>query len=105
MSSHKYTYVGPYLKLPQLPKPPWLDGDRLCRVDSTGRFDIWIANVGNHNLFQADDYGDAPDPCPITADMIATEPFIHAFAAEIATLRELYGDPGLVEFGIVTYWA
>jgi hypothetical protein len=37
--------------------------------------------------------------------MIATEPFIHAFAAEIATLRELYGDPGLVEFGIVTYWA
>lgn len=105
MSSHKYTYVGPYLKLPQLPKPPWLDGDRLCRVDSAGRFDTWIANVGNHDLFQADDYGNALDPSPITADMITTKPFIEDFVNEIAVLRELYGSDGVVEFGIVTYWA
>lgn len=105
MSSHKYTYVGPYFKLPRLVKPPWLDGDRLCRVDSTGRFDIWIANVGNHNLFQADDYGDAPDPCPITADSISTKAFTDAFANEITVLRELYGSDGVVEFGIITYWS
>ena len=105
MSSHKYTYVGPYLKLPRLPKPPWLDGDRLCHVDSAARFDIWIANVGKHNLFQADDYGDAPDPCPITADSISTKAITDAFANEITALRELYGSDGVGEFGIVTYWS
>ena len=105
MSSHKYTYVGPYLKLPRLPKPPWLDGDRLCHVDSAARFDIWIANVGKHDLYPADDYGHPLDPCPVSADMIATEPFIEAFADEIAALRELYGSDGVVEFGIVTYWS
>lgn len=103
MSSHKYTYVGPYLKLPNLPKPPWLDGDRLCRVDSAGRFDVWIANIGKYDMYPADDYGQ--DPSPITTDVIATEPFIEAFDAEIAALRELYGSDGVVEFGIVTYWS
>lgn len=105
MSSHKYTYVGPYLKLPRLAKPPWLDGDRLCRVDSAGRFDTWIANVGNHDLFRADDYGNVLDPSPITADMITIKPFLADFAAEFAALRELYGSDGVVEFGIVTYWS
>ena len=105
MSSHNYTYVGPYLKLPRLPKPPWLDGDRLRHVDSAARFDIWIANVGKHDLYPADDYGHPLDPCPVSADMIATEPFIEAFADEIAALRELYGSDGVIEFGIVTYWS
>ncbi len=105
MSSHKYIYVGPYLKLPGLPKPPWLDGDRLSRVDCEGGSDIWIANIGKYDLYQGDDYGEAVAPCPITADKIVVEPFIEAFAGEIAALRELYGDDGVVEFGIVTYWS
>jgi len=105
MSSHKYTYVGPYLKLPRLDRPPWLDGDRLCRVDSAGRFDVWIANAGKYNLFRGDDYGEAVDPCPITADMIVVEPFMKDFVEEIASLRELYGSDGVIEFGIVTYWS
>ena len=104
MSSHKYTYVGPYLKLPRLDKPPWLDGDRLCRVDSAGRFDVWIANVGDYDLYQAT-YGEATGPCPITTDMIAVEPFVKDFTYEIAALRELYGCDGVIEFGIVTYWS
>ncbi len=99
MSSHKYIYVGPYLKLPGLPKPPWLDGDRLSRVDCEGSSDIWIANIGEYDLYQ----GGAP--CPITADKIVVEPFIEAFADEIAALRELYGDDGAVEFGIITHWS
>jgi len=105
MSSHKYTYVGPYLKLPRLAKPPWLDSDRLSHVNDAGRFDTWIANVGNHNLYQADDYSDALDPCPITVDSISTEAFTDAFPDEIAALRELYGSDGVIEFGIVTYWS
>jgi hypothetical protein len=105
MSSHKYIYVGPYLKLPRLAKPPWLDGDRLCRVDSAGRFDVWISNFAKHNLYQGDDYGGAVDPCPITSDMIVIEPFTETFTYEIAALRELYGCDGVIEFGIVTYWS
>jgi len=106
MSSHKYIYVGPYLKLPRLDKATWLDGDRLFRVDCAGGSDIWLANVGKYNLYQDDDHVSGEmAPSPITADMIIVESFIAAFTDEIAVLRELYGDDAIVEFGIVTYWA
>lgn len=30
---------------------------------------------------------------------------LNDFDSSISSLRELYGNPGVVEFGIVTYWA
>jgi len=105
MSSHIHFYVGPYIKFPAPPTSPWPDSDRLMfAVNESSNFDTWIPNVGNHNLFRADEYGDVSNPCVITADMISTKAFTDGFPDEITELRELYGSQGVIEFGIVTYW-
>ena len=116
MSSHIHFYVGPYIKFPapttsvELRESygssgSWPDSDRLMfAINESSNFDTWLPNVGNHNLFRADNYGDVADPCVITADMISTKAFTDAFPDEISELRELYGSHGVIEFGIVTYW-
>ena len=118
MSSHIHFYIGPYIKFPAALNPYIAAGsqaamdwsrerwrDRLMfAVNESSNFDTWIPNVGNHNLFRADEYGDVSNPCVITADMISTKAFTDGFPDEITELRELYGSQGVIEFGIVTYW-
>ena len=101
MSSHKRVYVGPYIKFPAPTELPCPDGN-LLMLAASENFDTWLPNIGGYDLFQADDHGDTPDPCSLTADMISTKTFTDAFSNEITKLRELYGTEGVIEFGIVT---
>ena len=105
MSSHIHFYVGPYIKFPAVwSRGRWRSDRLMFAVNESSNFDTWIPNVGNHNLFRADEYGDVSNPCVITADMISTKAFTDGFPDEITELRELYGSQGVIEFGIVTYW-
>lgn len=97
--THKRVYVGPYIKFPAPTKCP--DTDRL-RLAASANFDTWLPNVGGYDLFQADDHGDTPDPCSLTADMISTKAFTDAFSNEIVELRRVYEAEGIIEFGIVS---
>ena len=101
MSSLKRVYVGPYIKFPAPAKCPCPDTDRL-RLAASANFDTWLPNVGGYDLFQADDHGDTPDPCSLTADMISTKAFTDAFSNEIVELRRVYEAEGIIEFGIVS---
>lgn len=107
MSSHQYVYVGPYLKFPKAPRAPWLDDDALIRADTYNSFDVWFPNRGNYNLILDDTYGQVQEPCPISAEAATSSlhRFLVDFDSTISSLRELYSNPGVVEFGVVTYWA